>query len=79
MSSRHTSVKNDEPDITPEMLRAGYAVIGEFDPDITCLTSEEAVNAMLKAVSTAMSEASLGADIDFAIEAGLALRPSSPD
>ncbi|MFY9642949.1 MAG: hypothetical protein WCD20_20980 [Rhodomicrobium sp.] len=79
MSSGRTSVKNDEPGITPEMLRAGYAVIGEFDPDITCLTSEEAVNAMLKAVYTAMSEASLGAEIDLAIEAGLALRLCSPD
>jgi len=73
MSSGQTSIKNEEPEITPEMLRAGYAVIGEFDPDITCLTSEEGVNAMLKAVYTAMSEVSLGADIDFAIEAGLAV------
>jgi hypothetical protein len=64
-----------DPEITPEMLQAGYAVIGEFDPDITCLTSTEAVNALLKAVYTAMNEASLGADIDFAIAAGLALRP----
>ncbi len=74
MSFGHTSIKNGEPEITQEMLRAGYTVIGEFDPDITCLTSEEAVNVLLKAVYTAMSEVSLGADIGFAIEAGLALR-----
>jgi len=64
-----------DPEITIEMLEAGYAVIGEFDPDITCLTSKEAVSALLKAVYTAMNEVSLGADIDFAIAAGLALRP----
>jgi hypothetical protein len=64
-----------DTEITPEMIEAGYAVIGEFDPDITCLTSQEAVNALLKAVYTAMNEVSLGADIDFAIAAGLSLRP----
>jgi hypothetical protein len=64
-----------DAEISLEMLEAGYAVIGEFDPDITCLTSQEAVNALLKAVYTAMNEASHGADIDFAIAAGLSLRP----
>lgn len=64
----------DAADITPEMLEAGYAVAGEFDPDITCLTSEEAVNALLKAVYTAMNKVSIGADIGFAIASGLATR-----
>ena len=76
MSSGHPSVKNGEPGITPQMLRAGYAVIGEFDPDITCLASVEVVNALLKAVYVAMNEVNLGVDLSSAIQAGLSLRPT---
>jgi hypothetical protein len=53
------------------MLEAGYTVIGEFDPDITCLASEAAVKAMLKAVYAAMSEAGQDADKTSAIRAGI--------
>jgi hypothetical protein len=64
------------PEITAEMVRAGYAVIGEFDPDITCLTSEEAVHGLLRSVYAAMQAVHLGADGSSAIEIGLALRPA---
>ncbi len=65
--------------ITAQMLEAGYAVIGEFDPDITCLTSETAVYALLKAVYVAMCEAAQGADVGDAIQAGVAFWPNPQD
>jgi len=76
MSVRHSPPKRSYLKITPEMLQAGYAVISEFDPDITCLTSAEAVNTMLKAVYVAMIEVRFGANIESAIQAGLAHLPS---
>ncbi|MGO9171453.1 MAG: hypothetical protein ACLP7P_05765 [Rhodomicrobium sp.] len=72
MSVKKSPPRKDCLQITPEMLQAGYAVISEFDPDITCLTSAEAVNTMLKAVYIAMIEVRLGANIEPAIQAGLA-------
>ncbi len=79
MSAESSPAPEYEWEITPEMLRAGYTVIGEFDPDITCLTSIEVVNTMLKAVYVAMCEVSFGVDISSAIEDGLALRPYTQD
>ncbi|MGO8955318.1 MAG: hypothetical protein ACLPWS_06790 [Rhodomicrobium sp.] len=76
MSVKCSPPKNSCFKITPEMLHAGYAVISEFDPDITCLASEEAVNTMLKAVYVAMIEVRFGADIESAIQAGLVHLPS---
>ena len=76
MNAEQPSTAKNICEITPEMLQAGYAVIGEFDPDITCLAPAEAVNAMLKAVYVAMNGVGLGVDMSSAIQAGLALRPA---
>jgi hypothetical protein len=79
MSADCSPAVKHERKVTPDMLRAGYTVIGEFDPDITCLASVKAIHFMLKSVYIAMNEVRLGNTIGDAIQISLGFCPRMPD